>query len=122
MTKFFLLNVVLLAADGWRYFCNMWNWVDLIVIGGGSVFVVDVFADFLGNSIQNCLGSVVVLAFVFKLIYYLRAFEDYAIFIRMVLEMIGAPELIQFWLMLAVCISGFASFIIVLNYNRGTEG
>lgn len=64
------------------------------------------------------MGSFVVLLLVAKLLYYLRAFEEYAIFIRMVIEMIAAPELIQFWLMLMIIISGFASTIIILNFNR----
>jgi len=110
-----------MVSDYANYFCTMWNWIDIIIIGGSSVYVADTFAHFMSEYLWNVIGSIVVLMFVFKLIYYLRAFEDYAIFIRMVLDMIGAPELVQFWLMLFVCIAGFACIIMVLNFNRNDD-
>lgn len=99
----------------------LWNWIDMLNIAGSIVFVAGNFADFMTQSNLNVIGSICVLLFFIKLIYYLRVFEDYAIFIRMVIEMISAPEMLQFWLMLAVSLAGFSFVFIILNFNRGDD-
>jgi len=122
-TKFLLLTAVQMTNEGFLHFVkSMWNWVDVLLITGTSVYVLASLTGFLTSSLQTVIAAVCVLLYFIKLMFYLRTFEDYAIFIRMVLEMIAAPELMQFWLMLFFCLAGFASLVYILNFNRQGAG
>jgi len=93
----------------------------MINIGASGFYVLGNITSLISPDSLNVIGSFSVLMFFIKCMYYLRVFEDYAIFIRMIIDMISAPEMKQFWLMLFVCLEGFALIIIVLNFNRGED-
>jgi len=119
LSKTLLMNVVQLSQQGLGYFRNMWNWIDLMVMTTSTLFVFGNLTDFISMDAVNVIGSIAVAMFFVKLVFYIRVFEDYAIFIRMVIDMISAKEMLQFWLMLMVCLAGFSFIIITLNFNRG---
>lgn len=85
-----------MANEGWKYFTNFANWIDILLMAGQAWYISSWFmppSDDERNYL-NVVGSIVVLLFILKLIYYMRAYEDYAIFVRMVIDMVTAPELL----------------------------
>ena len=114
--RFLLMEVIQIFMDGWKYFTDFWNLIDM-----GSLILNAYYVCFRLKGIHspdtlNVIGSICICIMWTKMFYWMRIFKPFASFIRVVEAIM--KHIAVFSAMLIMVFLAFANIVIVLQKNR----
>jgi hypothetical protein len=119
--KFMIIECRQLYSEGFDYFFDYWNWIDLTSATLNMIFLISVNLDVLSNhqivTIEwvRTIGAVACWMMWFKVFYWMRLFKKTAHFITLISTTIYDIRI--FSIMLVIILIAFANFFFVINNN-----
>mmetsp|Transcript_220 Transcript_220/g.321 ORF Transcript_220/g.321 Transcript_220/m.321 type:complete len:252 (-) Transcript_220:468-1223(-) len=113
---FLILEIIQIKSNGFSYFFDMWNIIDISSLGINAFYVYAEITNFFPGPELQVIASVACLLMWVKMFYWMRLFQPFSAFIRMITEIIKDVKV--FLVMLLISLFAFANIIFVLNKNR----
>lgn len=103
-----------------EYFTDIWNMIDLSSLILNALYLYGEVSNTIAYDNMQIIGAIAIMLMWFKLFYWMRLFQPFSAFIRMITEII--KDIKVFLIMLIISLGAFANIIFVLNANRIQKG
>jgi hypothetical protein len=101
------------------YFKDVWNILDLLSLGLCGVTYAGMMLSYFDEKTFNVLAAFATLSLWFKTFYWIRMFQEFGVFVRIITEIVADIKI--FTIMLIFTVAGFASTMYFLNLNRDDD-